>query len=531
MRRFPTVPAALAAAYAGTDWAASPLGPMEGWSATLRSTVDLMLATRFPVTLFWGPEFALVYNEAYVRLIRDKHPGALGAPAREVFPEVWDLIGPMMDSARLGAPTWVQDAHVPLRRRGFLEECYFTFSYSPVRNEVGQVEGVMDIATETTEQVISRRRLQLLTAVAQRIADAQDPEDLVRLVLPLLRSSTKDLPVVDIRLPGAAVDDRHRLPRSPSERGPLLTGRVESHEDGHIAWFPLIDNDTEASPLLVVSLSRELAPDDGYLGFLRLLAGTLGQAVASIRVRRAEREVTDVQRTMAEAFQRSLLPPSVAPGGPQLAMRYQPAVELAELGGDWYDWFEAPDGSLMLVIGDVAGHDQDAAATMGQVRNLLRGVAFTTETPSPTAVLSGVDRALTGTASGVLATALLARVTTPARGTGLLVEWSNAGHPPPVLIGPDGNADVLTTEPDLLLGVDQGTRRHHHELRLDTGATLVLYTDGLIESRDASIDIGMTRLVDSLDQAHRLGVERISDLLMDNATSHEDDIALMVLRG
>jgi hypothetical protein len=141
----------------------------------------------------------------------------------------------MMDSARLGAPTWVQDEHVPLRRRGFPEECYFTFSYSPVRNEVGEVEGVMDIATETTEQVISRRRLQLLTAVAQRIADAQDPEDLVRLVLPLLRSSSKDLPVVDIRLPGAAVDDRHRLPRSPSEGGPVVTGRVESHEDGHIA--------------------------------------------------------------------------------------------------------------------------------------------------------------------------------------------------------------------------------------------------------------------------------------------------------
>src|SRR3954447_13261669 len=88
MRSFPTVPAALAAAYAGTDWAASPLGPMERWSATLRGTVDLMLATGFPVTLFWGPEFALVYNEAYVPLIRDKHPGARGTPAREVFPGV-----------------------------------------------------------------------------------------------------------------------------------------------------------------------------------------------------------------------------------------------------------------------------------------------------------------------------------------------------------------------------------------------------------------------------------------------------------
>jgi serine phosphatase RsbU (regulator of sigma subunit) len=146
-------------------------------------------------------------------------------------------------------------------------------------------------------------------------------------------------------------------------------------------------------------------------------------------------------------------------------------------------------------------------------------------------VLRGVDRALIGIASGTIATALLARVTTSASGTGVHVEWSNAGHPPPVLIGPDGHAELLMTEPDLLLGFDQETRRHSHELQLDTGATLVLYTDGLVESREASIDIGMTRLVGSLDQSHRLAVERISDLLMGNAASHEEDIALLVLRS
>ncbi|MDX6302469.1 MAG: hypothetical protein QOF53_3683, partial [Nocardioidaceae bacterium] len=199
-----TVPPTLAPAYDRTDWA-SPLGPVEEWSATLRSTVDTMPGTRFPVTLFWGPDFTMVYNEAYAPLIGDKHPAALGTPAREVFPEVWDLIGPMMASAGSGSPTWVQDEYVPLRRRGFLEECYFTFSYSPVRNELGQVEGVMDIAAETTEQVVSRRRLQLLSAVSERAKDAEDLPHLVELVLPLLRGSTRDLPGVDIRLRGAAV--------------------------------------------------------------------------------------------------------------------------------------------------------------------------------------------------------------------------------------------------------------------------------------------------------------------------------------
>ena len=94
----------------------------------------------------------LVYNAAYAALIADKHPMALGRPAREVFPEAWELIGPMMWRARAGEATWVEDAAVPLQRNGRLEEAYFTFSYSPVRDEEGAVEGVMDIATETTRR-------------------------------------------------------------------------------------------------------------------------------------------------------------------------------------------------------------------------------------------------------------------------------------------------------------------------------------------------------------------------------------------
>jgi serine phosphatase RsbU (regulator of sigma subunit) len=528
---FPTAPESLAEAYAERDWAASPLGPVEQWSSTLRNTVDMMLGTRFPVTLFWGPEFTLVYNEAYAPLIGDKHPAALGAPACEVFPEVWGLIGPMMASARSGAPTWVQDEYVPLRRRGFVEECYFTFSYSPVRNGHGQVEGVMDIAAETTEQVISRRRLQLLREVSDRTKNAEDLEGLVRLVLPLLRSCIRDLPVVDIRLPGAAVDTHDPLPPIAPFESLALGERLESHADRRVAWLPLTEDDLEHAPVLVVSLSPELAPDQEYLGFLRLLAATLGQAVAAVRVRRAERETAQVQRSMAEAFQRALLPSPVTAGGPDLATRYQPAVELAALGGDWYDWFQLPDGSLMLVIGDVAGHDENAAAAMAQVRNLVRGVAFTTETASPAAVLRGVDRALMGTMTGTFATALLARVTLDPSRSGLEVEWSNAGHPPPVVVSPDGRSAMLHTEPDLLLGLDPETRRENHRVHLDAGSTLALFTDGLVEHRRQPIDEGLTRVVDMLSGTHRLNVEELSDLLLSGAATHEDDIALLVLRA
>ena len=116
-------------AYEAVDWARSPVGPPAGWSPTLRSAVDLTLNTRFPVTLLWGPQFVLLYNEAFVQVIGDKHPVALGRPAQEIFPEAWDQVGPLMQGVLDGGePTWLEDEHVPLFRHGFLEDCWFTLS-------------------------------------------------------------------------------------------------------------------------------------------------------------------------------------------------------------------------------------------------------------------------------------------------------------------------------------------------------------------------------------------------------------------
>src|SRR5215210_6442946 len=109
----------LRGAYAEVDWAATAVGPVPGWSPALRDAVSLALETQFPLTLFWGPEFVLIYNPAYVPLIADKHPAALGRPAREVFPEAWDTIGPWMQDVFAGRdPIWFEDAHVPLQRHG-----------------------------------------------------------------------------------------------------------------------------------------------------------------------------------------------------------------------------------------------------------------------------------------------------------------------------------------------------------------------------------------------------------------------------
>ena len=154
---------ALAEDYAGVDWSTTPLGSPASWSSTLRNTVALMLRTRFPVTLIWGPEHVLVYNEAYVELIGEKHPAALGARCADVFDEAWPVIGPLIDDVLCHSEAFfLEDAAVPLKRHGYLEECYFTYAYSPVTDASGVVEGIMDIATETTRSVITQRRLALL---------------------------------------------------------------------------------------------------------------------------------------------------------------------------------------------------------------------------------------------------------------------------------------------------------------------------------------------------------------------------------
>ncbi|MGZ6804578.1 MAG: PP2C family protein-serine/threonine phosphatase, partial [Nocardioidaceae bacterium] len=196
--------------------------------------------------------------------------------------------------------------------------------------------------------------------------------------------------------------------------------------------------------------------------------------------------------------------------------------------GDWYDFFELPDGSLTVVIGDVAGHDQQSAAAMAQVRNMTRGVAHTLHPAPPGRVLSALDRAMSGTSQTVLATAVLAQLGVDGAATTL--RWSNAGHPPPVLIDPEGRTRLLATAPDLLLGLDDSLPRADNALALAPGSTVVLYTDGLIERRGAPLARGLDWLLEVLRDHHETDVEKLSDHVLTSAGAVEDDVALLVIR-
>src|SRR5579883_1897248 len=149
------------------DWSQTPLGPKEQWPQSLRTAVSICLASRFPILIWWGPELVKLYNDAYVPMLGDKHPRALGAPGREVWPEIWEIIGPMLTGViERGEATWSDDQMLPLQRKGFTEECYFTFSYSPIRDEDGAIGGIFTAVAETTERVIGERRLATLRDLA-----------------------------------------------------------------------------------------------------------------------------------------------------------------------------------------------------------------------------------------------------------------------------------------------------------------------------------------------------------------------------
>ncbi|WP_210437940.1 SpoIIE family protein phosphatase [Nocardioides xinjiangensis] len=251
------------------------------------------------------------------------------------------------------------------------------------------------------------------------------------------------------------------------------------------------------------------------------------------------------QRDVSEALQRSMLTEPPPAEDLEIATRYAPAGDVARIGGDWYDAFLQPGDpatspDVVVVVGDVVGHDVEAAAAMGQVRGLLRGVAVHSG-DAPAAILSGVDTVMDSLQLGTTATAVVARLERDAglaaqHEPGVSVRWAHAGHPPALLLTPDGAVTLLAEvdDNDLLLGFDPDVARAEQVRRLEPGATLVFYTDGLVERRDRDIDAGVEALADLLRMlaATTEDIETLCDRLLEGMIEDrpEDDVALLVVR-
>jgi hypothetical protein len=177
------------------DWALTSLGPAEQWPQSLRSALSICLGSSFQIAIYWGAELSLLYNDAWRPILGTKHPYALGRAAREVWPEIWGTIGPMFAHVfATGEATRSQDQLLAMHRHGFTEECYFDYTFSPIRDETGRIGGIFNAVVETTFRVIGERRTSLLRDLGERMANAQSTQEVSAAAVSVLQSGGVDLP-------------------------------------------------------------------------------------------------------------------------------------------------------------------------------------------------------------------------------------------------------------------------------------------------------------------------------------------------
>jgi hypothetical protein len=250
-------------------------------------------------------------------------------------------------------------------------------------------------------------------------------------------------------------------------------------------------------------------------------------SAASVSIENAR--LYQVLKHAAEQFQLGMLPalPDFSPL--EMEVRYEPASELPRLGGDWYDALTLPDGARCVVIGDVTGHDVEAAPLMGRIRNMLRALVHDHGGPT-SLVLSKLDSALTMFAEPPTATLVLGRIEETAGAYSF--SWSNAGHPPPLLVGADGSTRYLApSQHGIPVGIDPAVPRYDHEHPLPAGSTLLLFTDGLVERRGQDIDVGLTELAGRASQLARTPLRELcSELVGGGGQAFDDDVAVLALR-
>jgi signal transduction histidine kinase/DNA-binding response OmpR family regulator len=182
------------------DWASTTLGPTSAWPQSLRSAISILLPSKAQICMFWGPDFLKLYNDAYIPVLGSKHGTVLGLPGRDVWPEIWDVLGPLLQGVvDTGDAFRASDHPFYLNRHGFAEETYFDVSYDPVRDESGRVGGVFCIVSETTGRVLSERRLRTLRDMA-RVKESRSAEEACRMALPVLAASPQDVPFASLYL-------------------------------------------------------------------------------------------------------------------------------------------------------------------------------------------------------------------------------------------------------------------------------------------------------------------------------------------
>ena len=293
--------------------------------------------------------------------------------------------------------------------------------------------------------------------------------------------------------------------------------RLTGHES--FLFVPLVAAG-RTNGLVVTSFAEPVSIADEDRAFIETLASLAAQGLDRGRTFESE-------RTIAETLQRSVLPASL-PDVPnvQLAARYLPGTDEVDVGGDWFDAVRLPTGRLGLAVGDVVGKGVASAATMAQLRNALR--AFALDQMKPSSTISRLNRLTEELSESAFATVVYA-VLDPDTG---ICRFTSAGHPPPLVVDPDGRARYVEGGRGLPLGTGAKTRYRQATVELQVGSTVILYTDGLVERRSESIDEGLKRLRVAAESARgdpQSLVEHVIAALVGDA-GRRDDIAVLAVR-
>lgn len=304
------------------------------------------------------------------------------------------------------------------------------------------------------------------------------------------------------------------------EQFPAVAG-VSDDRVGARVFLPVVSGSTLLG-VVVFAWERAREADDDALAVETALANYTAHALERVRFLEERRDVaTTLQAAMLTAL------PEVQ--HLDLASTYSPATRTDQVGGDWYDAVVLDDDAAVLMIGDVTGHDMRAAATMGQLRSMLRALAWSHD-ESPAALLRLLDKANHGLGLHATGTAVVVRLDRVEDGFDMT--WANAGHPPPLVLRADGSVEALDERPDLMLGIVPGTERTDRTTRLHPGETLLLYTDGLVEQRGSTVLERLDLLGEALVRARLTGTSALPTTLVRALLDgpQRDDVAVLAVR-
>lgn len=307
------------------DWTTTPLGPPGRWPQSLKTMVRVILDSRYAMWMLWGPELTFFCNDAYLPTVGVKRDWVLGARSDLVWEEIWPDIGPrIMHVLERGEATWDEGLQLFLERRGFTEETYHTFSYSPVYDDHSQIAGMLCVVTEVTERVIGERRLRMLRDLAARSVRAQSTEDSCQRLCDVLRQYPLEVPFAVIYLLEPRRDELRRVavtrelpPLLAPERcaldAPLIQAAVQDEQahlvrgvDGlggrvaadpwpdaiqHAMVLPLkVGGQGRLAGLLIIGLNPRRPVDEEYQSFLSLVAAQSAAAMGDAQAYEAERQ-------------------------------------------------------------------------------------------------------------------------------------------------------------------------------------------------------------------------------------------------